>query len=137
MIKMFSKCFIIYIFFGSYNFILKFLIQFQFKYLVSLSRFFVSNNLFLKLLGTFSLVVKSNPILIRKSFFSIDFIPSVFLNSSLLLERFRDFKLSTCFSVCFSKAFPKEEYVNLACSFICLRLKGNVSSPVSRGVILG
>ena len=56
--------------------------QFQFKYLVFLSRFFISNNLFLKLLRTFSLVVKSNPILFRKSFFSIDFIPlSIFFNS--------------------------------------------------------
>ena len=64
-------------------------------------------------------------------------IPSVFFDSSLLLERFRDFKVSTCFSVCFSKVFPKEQYVNLACCIICMRLEVNISSPVSRGVILG
>ena len=31
---------------------------------------------------------------------------------------------------CFSRAFPKEEYTNLACSIICLLLEGNTSSPV-------
>ena len=50
------------------------------------------------------------------------------------MERFRDFKASICFSVSFSKAFPKGEYVNenmyLTCSFICLRLDGSISSPV-------
>ena len=37
-----------------------------------------------------------------------------------LLERSRDFIAPTCFSVCFSKAFPEGEYTNLACSIICL-----------------
>ena len=32
--------------------------------------------------------------------------------------------------VCFSKAFPNGEYINLACSIICLWLEGNISSPV-------
>ena len=40
------------------------------------------------------------------------------------------FIASTCFSVCFFKAFSKEEYVNLACSIICLRLEGNISPSV-------
>ena len=31
---------------------------------------------------------------------------------------------------CFSKAFPDEEYVNIACSIICFLLEGNISSPV-------
>ena len=34
------------------------------------------------------------------------------------------------FSVCFSKFFTQREHVNLACSIICLRLEGNISSPV-------
>ena len=51
-------------------------------------------------------------------------------SSLVLLERFRDFKALTCFSVCFSKTFPKGECVNLACSIICLQLEGNISSPV-------
>ena len=29
-----------------------------------------------------------------------------------------------------SKSFPKGEYANLACYFICLRLEGNISLPV-------
>ena len=57
-------------------------------------------------------------------------IPSIVFNSSFLLEVFRDFKAPTCFSVCFSKAFPIGEYANLACSIICLRLEGSISSPV-------
>ena len=32
--------------------------------------------------------------------------------------------------MCFSKAFPKGEYPNLACSVIYLLLEGNISSPV-------
>ena len=47
-----------------------------------------------------------------------------------LLERSRDFKAPSCFPVCFSKAFLKGEYLNLAFSIICLRLEGNISSPV-------
>ena len=39
-----------------------------------------------------------------------------------------DFKASTCFFVCFSKAFLKGEYINMACSIIWLRLEGNISS---------
>ena len=45
-------------------------------------------------------------------------IPSIRLNSSLLLQRSRDFEAPTCFSVCFSKAFPKVKYANLACSIL-------------------
>ena len=52
-------------------------------------------------------------------------------NSSVLLEGLKDFKAPTCFSVCFSKAFPKKEYANLACSISCLRLEGSISSPVT------
>ena len=40
-----------------------------------------------------------------------------------------DFKALNCFSVCFSNAFTKEGYVNLACSIICLRL-GCIFSPI-------
>ena len=32
--------------------------------------------------------------------------------------------------VCFSKAFPNGEHINLACSIICLWLEGNISSSV-------
>ena len=42
-----------------------------------------------------------------------------------------EFKATTCFSVCFSKAFPKGEYANLVCTIICLRLLGNISLPLS------
>ena len=38
-------------------------------------------------------------------------IPSIWFNSSILLERFKDFKASTCFFVCLSKAFTRGEYV--------------------------
>ena len=51
-------------------------------------------------------------------------------NSSFLLNGFRDFIALICFSVCFSKVFPKGEYANFACSIICLWLEGNISSPV-------
>ena len=37
-----------------------------------------------------------------------------------LLEMSRDYRAPTCFTACFSKAFPKEEYANLVCSVICL-----------------
>ena len=32
----------------------------------------------------------------------------------------RDYRAPTCFTACFSKAFPKGEYANLVCSVICL-----------------
>ena len=54
----------------------------------------------------------------------------LFNSSSSLLERIKNFKAPTCFSVCFSKVFPKGEYVNLACSFIWLRVESNVSSAL-------
>ena len=57
-------------------------------------------------------------------------IPSICFNSFFILERSEDFKAPTCFSVCFSKTFPKGERANLACSIICLSLEGNISSPV-------
>ena len=47
-----------------------------------------------------------------------------------LLEGSRDFAVPTCFSVCFSKTFPKGEYANLTCSIICLWLESKNSSPV-------
>ena len=47
-----------------------------------------------------------------------------------LLEMSRDYRAPTCFTACFSKAFPKGEYANSVCSVICLWLKGNVFSPV-------
>ena len=61
-------------------------------------------------------------LLIIKSF-SMFFgnIPSVCFNSCFFLERSRDFKPPTCFSVWFLKAFAKGDYTNLACSIICLR----------------
>ena len=50
---------------------------------------------------------------------------------------FKSSKASTyffpCFSIvfiCFSKAFPKADKVNLACSIIYFWLYGNISSPV-------
>ena len=57
-------------------------------------------------------------------------IPSICFNSSFLLEKSRDLKATTCFSVCFSKVFPKGKYVNLDCSIICLQLEGNLSFPL-------
>ena len=63
----------------------------------------------------------------------------VLLSSDLYVIAFvfKISKASICFSlwssvvsVCFSKAFPKVEYVNLACSIICCWLNGNISSPV-------
>ena len=51
-------------------------------------------------------------------------------NSFISLGRLKDFKASNCFSVCFSKAFPKGECVNVACCIIWLRLEGSISSPV-------
>ena len=50
---------------------------------------------------------------------------------------FKFSKAFTCFLpwssiifICFSKAFPKGEQVNFACSIICCWLDGNISSPV-------
>ena len=57
-------------------------------------------------------------------------IPSICFNSFFLLEGFSDFIAPTCFSVWFSKVFPKGKYANLACSTIGLWLKDNISSPV-------
>ena len=57
-------------------------------------------------------------------------IPSICHSSSVLLERFRKFKASTCCCVCFSKTCPKGEYVNLACSIIYLQLEGNIALPI-------
>ena len=57
-------------------------------------------------------------------------IPSICFNSSFLLKTSRDFIAPTCFSVCFSKTFPKGAYANLPCSIICFWLEGNISSPV-------
>ena len=64
--------------------------------------------------------------------FSIFFgnIPSICFNSFFLLKRSRYFKARNCFFVCLSKAFPKGEYENLACSITCLSLEDNISSPV-------
>ena len=45
---------------------------------------------------------------------------SICFNSSSLLKMSQDIIALTCFTVCFSKAFPKGEYANLACSIICL-----------------
>ena len=42
----------------------------------------------------------------------------------------RDIIALICVSVCFSKAFLKRRYAKLACSFVYLWLKGNISSPV-------
>ena len=56
-------------------------------------------------------------------------IPTICFNLSFLLEDFRDLRAPTCFSVCFSKAFPKGEYANLTCSFICLWIEASISSP--------
>ena len=47
-------------------------------------------------------------------------LPFFFNSSSSLIERFIEFKGSTCFSVYFSKALSKGEYVNLVCSIIWL-----------------
>ena len=55
---------------------------------------------------------------------------AIFFNSSVLLKGFKDFKVSTCFSVCLSKAFTKGEYINVAYSIIWLPLEGNISSPL-------
>ena len=52
-------------------------------------------------------------------------IPLIRFNSFILLERYRNFNASTCFSVFYSKAFPKGEYLKLACSSICLCLESN------------
>ena len=57
-------------------------------------------------------------------------IPSICFSSSVLLERFRDLKVSSCFYVCLSKTFPRREYGNLTCSIICLQLEGDILSPV-------
>ena len=43
---------------------------------------------------------------------------SIRFNSSILLEKFKDFKTLTCFFVWFSKIYSKRECVNLPCSVI-------------------
>ena len=49
---------------------------------------------------------------------------------SALSEIFRDSKTSTCFSVCFSKAFPRGGFVNMVCYVIWLQLEVNISSSL-------
>ena len=44
------------------------------------------------------------------------------------LERLEDFKASTFFFVCFSKAFPERKYVNLACCIVWVWLESKISS---------
>ena len=56
-------------------------------------------------------------------------IPSKCIFCYFSLEKSRDFKSHTCFSVCFSKAFPQGEYENLACSVICFWVEGNTCLP--------
>ena len=46
------------------------------------------------------------------------------------MQEFRDFKAATCFSICFSKAFPKGDYANIACFIIYIRLEVSISLPV-------
>ena len=43
---------------------------------------------------------------------------SIRFNSSILLERSKDFKALNCFFVWFSKIYSKREYVNVACCII-------------------
>ena len=52
-------------------------------------------------------------------------------NSYILLERLRDSIAPIFFYICFSKALPKGENANFACSIICLLLKVNISSPIT------
>ena len=47
-----------------------------------------------------------------------------------LLDSTNCYHWSTIAFVCFSRTFPNGEYVNLACSVICLWLEDNISSPV-------
>ena len=63
-------------------------------------------------------------------------IPSISFHSSFLLKTSRDFIAPTCFSVCFSRTFPKGEYANLPCSIIYFWLEGNISSPARYSYIL-
>ena len=56
--------------------------------------------------------------------------PSICLNSSFLLEGFRDYIAPNSFSVCFWKTFAKGEYANLACSIICPWLEVKIFLPV-------
>ena len=58
------------------------------------------------------------------------------VSSSDLSEKLRDFKASLWVSDCFSKAFSKEECVNLTFSIIWLWPKGNVYSPVRNSYLL-
>ena len=55
----------------------------------------------------------------------------------VLLEIFKDFKVSTCFFVSFSKAFPKGEYAKLACSIISFLLESNISQPLRYSYLSG
>ena len=55
---------------------------------------------------------------------------SVCFNASILLETFKDFKISTLFFVCFCKAFRKRRHVNLTCFIIWLQLEDNIFSLV-------
>ena len=47
-----------------------------------------------------------------------------------LPERFREFKASSCFPVCFFKAFPKGGYLNLDRSVIWIWLECSISLPI-------
>ena len=78
----------------------------------------------------FNLTISFNLTQIKSFSKFCDNISSICSNSSFFIESSRDLKAPNCSAICFSKAFPKEKYENVACSIICLWLEGNIPSPV-------
>ena len=64
-------------------------------------------------------MISFNLLIIKSFSIFLGNIPSICVDSSFLLEKSRDFKAPTFFSVRFSKAFPKGQFANLVCSIIC------------------
>ena len=71
---------------------------------VILSKFFIGNNLFLKLFGTFPLALNNNPKLFKKYFFQAFF----YLSQIKLTEKVA--KLNLAKLLCLRSAFSNEKY---------------------------
>ena len=75
--------------------------------------------------------------------FTLSFDIKSFIDGNCFSEKSKDFKARTCLFpwysvvfVCFLKAFPRGEYVNLACSIVCFWLEDNIFSLVRYSYLL-
>ena len=101
---------------------------------------FISENFVFYILSLTSLwnaFLYSNTILlsILKSFLEISLVPIIYF-PLYFMALIWFFPWSSIVFVCFSKAFPKGERINLGFSIICFWLEGNIFSPVRYSYLL-